>query len=113
MTPTDIAALRELVEKATPQNIDTAEEISPGIYECPLCHDGSIEGVTFTNYDNAAIGVQFFGIGSEHKRAEALFRQIVKDLPSLLDEVEAFREALGELIQMDDDAREANGKPDA
>ncbi|MFZ5783931.1 MAG: DUF4031 domain-containing protein [Pseudomonadota bacterium] len=67
-----IAELRRLHEAATPQDIDTAEEIAPGIYECPMCDgEGAVPGVSFTNYDGRAAGVQFFGVGETHKHAEA------------------------------------------
>ena len=52
----DTARLRELLAKATPQNINTAESVEAGTYECPLCAgEGDVDGVTFTNYDGAAL----------------------------------------------------------
>ncbi len=84
------ATLRELFARATPQNIDTAQKThSEDLLECPFCDgDAYVDGKTFTNYDHCAIGVQFFGIGAEHLRAEQLYRGLIEYVPRLLDLVD-------------------------
>lgn len=93
-----IERLRALLAKTTHQAIDTAEIKEDGVYDCPLCDSaGSIDGRTYTNYDGVAIGVQFFGIGPEHKHAEALFRATIAELSNLLDIIEAQGKRIAEL----------------
>lgn len=73
----DHSELRRLAEAATPQNFDSAEEKSGnGHIECPHCNgQGEVElEADYLNYDSAAIGVQFYGIGSEFGAAEAYYR---------------------------------------
>lgn len=80
--PTDeqIATLKQTALAATPQNIDSAQSIdhyNDGRYiECPCCSgEGSVElEADFLNYDGKALGVQFYGIGTEPGAAEAYFR---------------------------------------
>ena len=65
----DTTKLRELAQKATPQNFETAQ-IKTGndaSIECPFCGgEGLIasEG-GYCNYDGVAIGVEFYGVGTE------------------------------------------------
>lgn len=69
--------LKRLAEAATPQNFDSAEEKAEnGYIECPHCGgQGEVERqVDYCNYDNVAIGVQFYGIGNEFGAAEAYYR---------------------------------------
>lgn len=69
--------LKRLAEAATPQNFDSAEEKSEnGYIECPHCGgQGEVERqVDYCNYDNVAIGVQFYGIGNEFGAAEDYYR---------------------------------------
>lgn len=74
------AALKQAALAATPQNIDSAESIDrfeDGSHiECPTCGgDGCVpREADFCNYDGTAIGVQFYGVGSEFGAAEAYFR---------------------------------------
>lgn len=77
MTPEQTAALKELREVAarlTPQRLDTAETLDHHLMECPVCHEGEVDVTDYCNYDNTAIGVQFYGIGQAHKDAEDFFR---------------------------------------
>jgi hypothetical protein len=76
-----IKRLKEATQAATPQNIDNSERIEIGIdgqkyIECPHCGgEGAVElEADYCNYDDAAIGVQFYGIGNEFGAAEAYFR---------------------------------------
>ena len=83
------AKLRELFAQVTPQAIDTAERKDDGTYECPFCGgEGEVDGESYTNFDKVAIGVQFFGVGSEHVRAEKLYRALIEHVPRLLDLVD-------------------------
>lgn len=76
----DIKKLKELALAATPQNLDTAQEklegFIDGYIECPCCGgEGTVKlNADYCNYDGAAMGVQFYGIGPEHVAAEAFFR---------------------------------------
>lgn len=68
--------LEALAKAATPQNFDSAQIQNQGHIECPTC-DGSGEvelTADYCNYDGRAIGVQFYGIGPEHRAAEAFYR---------------------------------------
>lgn len=86
MTEADLAELEALVAKATPQLLDTAEVHRADEWlECPFCAgEGSVDGETFTNYDGAAIGVQFFGVGDQFVHNEKAHRAVWAALPSLL-----------------------------
>jgi hypothetical protein len=69
--------LKKLAEAATPQDFDSAEEkVENGYIECPHCGgSGEVElEADYCNYDNVAIGVQFYGIGHEFGAAEAYYR---------------------------------------
>lgn len=75
-----IAELEAAANAATPQDLDSAEEITkadPGaMIECPVCCGegyASIEN-DYCNFDNHAIGVQFYGIGPEFGAGERYFR---------------------------------------
>lgn len=88
--------LRALAEAATPQEFDTAQECVEGVWiECPVCDgQGEVEQfVQYHNYDGAALGVQFYGIGDEHVNAEAYYRaanpKTVLALLDRIDELEA------------------------
>lgn len=73
----DYSELKRLAEAATPQNFESAEEkVENGYIECPHCGgSGEVElEADYCNYDNAAIGVQFYGIGHEFGAAEAYYR---------------------------------------
>ncbi|MEX5744694.1 hypothetical protein [Massilia sp. X63] len=72
----DLNKLKALAKAATPQNFDSAQITNQGCIECPSC-DGSGEvelTADYCNYDGRAIGVQFYGIGPEHRAAEAFYR---------------------------------------
>jgi hypothetical protein len=73
-----INKLETLARAATPQNFDSAKEDIRigGVFECPLCGgEGEVElSVDYCNYDNAAMGVQFYGIGKEFRTAEEYYR---------------------------------------
>lgn len=74
--------LERLAKAATPGDLDTVPNPpseygghSTDSYECPACAgQGEVEGETYCNFDGFALGVQFFGIGNEHKNYEAFFR---------------------------------------
>lgn len=82
LTPEKREEIRKRAEAATPGNLDTVNDPndeyggrSEGVYECPMCNgDGSVDGVTYCNFDDVAMGVQFFGIGEEHGKYEQFFR---------------------------------------
>jgi hypothetical protein len=73
----DLDKLEALARAATPQDFDSAQTKRVGGWaECPTCGgDGSVTlGNDYCNYDMAPQGVQFYGIGDEHKNAEAYYR---------------------------------------
>lgn len=83
MTVTDelLAELEDAASKATPQHLDSAEDVimadSGAMIECPVCGGegyASIEN-EYCNFDNHAIGVQFYGIGPEFGAAEEYYRR--------------------------------------
>lgn len=73
----DLDAIEAAAKAATPQDFDSAEEVFEGGYiTCPGC-DG--EGMVamdaeYLNYDNEALGVQFYGVGDAHVNSEAYYR---------------------------------------
>lgn len=95
----DTTKLRELAQKATPQNFETAQ-IKTGndaSIECPFCGgEGLIasEG-GYCNYDGVAIGVEFYGVGTEFGAAEAYYRAAnPATVLALLDEIKNSRAVL-------------------
>lgn len=78
MTPTLTLAdeLMVLAGKATPQRLERAQthDLNEPV-DCPLCDgEGVVEVETYANYDDVAIGVQFFGVGDEHVAAHELYK---------------------------------------
>lgn len=97
-----IARLKELEAKATPGNLDTSERTGSQIgVECPACQgEGYVDAESYTNFDAAAIGVQFFGVGDEHGAHEELWRFFMANRRAIIARLEAaerMREALGYL----------------
>lgn len=80
LTDEHIATLKLAARAVTPQDIDGAERIESrpdGSYiTCPACEgEGCIPFESdYCNYDHVAIGVQFYGVGTEPGAAEAYFR---------------------------------------
>jgi hypothetical protein len=73
----DIEKLKALALAATPQNFDSAQiKREGGWSDCPACDSTGIVslGKDYCNYDGTALGVQFYGIGDEHQKAEAYYR---------------------------------------
>jgi hypothetical protein len=78
-----IEALKAAALAATPQDIDSAQEVErfpdgSRYCTCPACDgEGHVDlEADFCNYDGHALGVQFYGIGTEHGAAEAYFRAV-------------------------------------
>jgi len=98
----DIEALRSAAIKATPQNLDSAHVVrhEGDFMECPTCGgEGYVEtGNDYCNFDDAAIGVAFYGIGDAHVAAEAYYRmarpepilQLIRQRDELLAALKAF-----------------------
>ena len=69
--------LRTLALAATPQDYDSAEhKTEGGVVDCPACGgEGSVDlEADYCNFDDVAIGVQFYGIGEHHGAAESYYR---------------------------------------
>jgi len=97
-----VEELEGLLAKATPGNLSTAEITEKDVWhECPFCAGaGDVTGETYTNFDNAAIGVQFFGVGSEHVVHRELWEACIRHLPALLSaarQAERMRKALEDI----------------
>lgn len=83
--------LRELDACATPGDLSTAEyHDAEEIIECPICQgDGEVLAADYCNIDGKALGVQFYGIGSEFGAHEALWRYLRNAVPEILALLEA------------------------
>ncbi len=96
-----LANLKAAALAATPQDLDSAEGRAEGGYvECPRCNgDGELEvDATYWNYDNTAIGVQFFGVGNEFGAAERYLREAnPKTMLTLIAHIEAMEKKIAEL----------------
>lgn len=97
----DLEALERLAQAATPQDFDSAEvaQKDGGEIDCPAC--GGEGYVTleadYCNYDSKALGVQFYGIGTEHGAAEAYYR--AANPATILDLVHRLRTAEAAVAQ--------------
>lgn len=112
-----------LVKKITKLSLDSAQHVTEGCSECPLCGgEGDLEVKYYENIDEKAFTVGFFGIGDEHVTASSLWELLNKetleqlvayakigiesplDLRTQLDELtkqrDELREALEEMVQM-------------
>lgn len=91
----DYSELKILAEAATPQDFDSAQVAThEGWIECPTCGgEGSVDlGGDYLNYDNEALGVQFYGIGDAHVKAEDYYRAAnPAAVLALIAEVEALK----------------------
>lgn len=99
----DFDEIKRLALAATPQDFDSAEIIDKAddlsFASCPLCDgEGAVEIVAdYCNYDEVALGVQFYGVGSEHIDAEAYYRAIRPSVAiELVDEITQLRAELTE-----------------
>lgn len=96
--------LEELLEKATPGDLKTAEAsvVDAGEYaECPLCNgEGEVEqDAHYNNFDAVALGVQFYGIGPHFGAHEKLWTWLMKNREAILTALTADKgrdEALGD-----------------
>lgn len=74
-----IAELESAANACGRMLLDSAETLTPagaGVIECPVCYGegyASLEN-DYCNFDNHAIGVQFYGIGSDFCAGERYFR---------------------------------------
>lgn len=74
-----IAELEAFASKAGSLALDSAETVkaaSGAMIECPVCGGEGYASAEndYCNFDNHAIGVEFYGIGPEFGLAEAYFR---------------------------------------
>lgn len=74
-----LAELERLAGKAGAMALDSADTVDAAngaMIECPVCGGEGYAslGNDYCNFDNHAIGVQFYGIGPEFGLAEAYFR---------------------------------------
>ncbi|WP_342704225.1 ead/Ea22-like family protein [Burkholderia arboris] len=101
LTVEHLTTLKQAALAATPQDIDGAERIESrpdGSYiTCPACEgEGCLPFESdYCNYDHVAIGVQFYGVGTEPGAAEAYFRAAKPaTILALLDRLERAESAL-------------------
>ena len=114
MTITDelLAELEEAASKATPQHLDSAGDViradSGAMIECPVCGGegyASLEN-EYCNFDNHAIGVQFYGIGPEFGAAEEYYRRAnPSTITALTAELHRLRAENAELARVVKDVR--------
>lgn len=95
--PFDLDALERAALAATPQGIDTAQVVHDcegKTIECPHCQgDGYVElEGDYCNFDGAAIGVQFYGIGNEFGAAGRYYR--AANPATILELIRRLRDAL-------------------
>jgi hypothetical protein len=119
LTDEQIAALKAAALAATPQDIDSAQDIErfpdgSRYCTCPACDgEGHVDlEADYCNYDGHALGVQFYGIGDAHKFAEDYFRAAkpatVLALIERLERAEATPQADAAIAA--GEAREADGR---
>lgn len=90
MNPEQTDELTELLAKATPGNLLTAESVTDEVIECPVCQgEGEVDARDYCNFDHKALGVQFYGIGDEFLAHERLWSAVMNVLPTLLDQHDA------------------------
>ena len=84
--------IRELAAKATKGNLKSAQYfIEEEIIECPFCNgSGEIEATNYCNFDEKALGVQFYGIGKEFGAHEKLWFKIIDNLPLIISSLEHY-----------------------
>ena len=66
--------LRAAAEAAPNGNLDTAERVTVGEIQCPLCGDGVVDHKTWTNIDDKPVGIEVFGIGEALTNYETFVR---------------------------------------
>lgn len=100
--------LAKLHEVATPGNLETAEtHVAEEYLECPFCTgNGEVLAADYCNFDDIALGVQFYGIGHEFGIHEKLWTLLCsatsrQQILDMMDEVERLRAALVRLRDCD------------
>jgi len=78
--------IEALAAKATRGDLSTAQRhIAREVVECPFCRgDGELDATDYCNFDGKALGVQFYGIGSEFGAHEALWTAVMQNLPTMI-----------------------------
>ena len=100
-----IETLERLEKEATPGDLSTAGggAREQDDVECPACGgEGVLSATDYCNFDGAATGVQFFGIGPEfgaHERLWRFFMQNRKAIISAIKENKRLREALSDATE--------------
>lgn len=84
------AQLRELAGKATSGDLTTAERHTLQEWvECPFCQgEGEVSATDYCNFDSKALGVQFYGIGSEFGAHEKLWSALTANLETIIAALE-------------------------
>ena len=92
MVTDELKALADLLAKATPGDLSTAERHTlQEAVECPFCQgQGEVEAADYCNFDGVALGVQFYGIGEQFGAHEALWNASVNflrdNLPAIIEQ---------------------------
>ena len=91
----DLNEIEKAAIAATGMNFDSAQavHIGDGFIECPhCCGSGEVElAADYCNFDGAAIGVQFYGVGTEHVSAEQFYRAV--NPSAVIELIECLRQA--------------------
>jgi hypothetical protein len=106
--------LAGLAAKATKGNLATASKYTEECIECPVCGDGEVDAADYCNFDDKALGVQFYGIGDEFGAHEKLWSAVMQNFDAILAALrqhEQMREAL-EYIAEEYDAGRHDGLPE-
>lgn len=99
-----VARLRELMAKAPKLPPLKPFYGQDEYYQCPLCEDGEIHASNVLESETGSrgegmhtsiYGFQVFGVGEDHNSLERLVRQVLTDLPALLDALSAIPSAGG------------------
>lgn len=119
----DLIAEIEVAAKACSDlALDTAESIisaeNGAHIECPVCHGEGYADLEndYCNFDNHAIGVQFYGIGPEFGAGENYFRAakpanilaLITELRSLRADADIGRKVISAMDQLQADERYAS-----
>lgn len=66
--------LRAAAEAASNGNLDSAESVTVGEIQCPLCGDGVVDHKAWMNIDDKPVGIEVFGIGEALTNYETFVR---------------------------------------
>ena len=89
----DLDEIERLLAAATVGDLTTAQYHTLSEYvECPVCDgDGEVRASDYCNFDGVALGVQFYGIGSEFGAHERLWTELKHSAPAMIAAIRELR----------------------